>query len=106
MIINETFMSHKVLLTIDISDEATPKQRKQFYEELLSRNYKEVNTPQTKWQANFEDSLTEKSVINALKKEVESVTLKVGIRRYSVVAHFERSNLVIFFSGQNKLEEN
>ncbi|MDP4194306.1 MAG: hypothetical protein Q8940_04625 [Bacteroidota bacterium] len=95
-------MNHKVLLTIDISDEATQRQRKQFYEELIRKNYKEVNNPQSKWQTCFDYSLTEKTVIDTLKKEVETVTMQIGIKRYSVVAHFEESNLVIFFSGQNR----
>ncbi|MGE5679332.1 MAG: hypothetical protein ACM34K_00490 [Bacillota bacterium] len=97
-------MSHKVLLTIEIGDEATPKQRKQFYEELLNRNYKEIDKLQTKWQANYSDEFTEKSVISMLKREVEESVQKTGIRHYSVVAHFELSNLVIFFSGQSKSE--
>lgn len=102
MLLNETKMSHTVLLTIEIHDEATPKQKKEFCEELLSRDFEEVKASKTKWHVKFEDSYTERSVINKLKEDLEEITKRIGIQRYNVVVHFEKSSLVIFFSGKNK----
>lgn len=104
MILSETIMSHTVLLTIEIHDEVTQKQRKLFCEELLNKGFKEVKVPQTKWHMEFKDSLTEKGVVTHVKKDLEEVTKKTGIRRYNVIVSFEKSGLVIFFSGKNRLE--
>lgn len=92
-------MNHKVSLSFELGEEITPKQRRLFYDELINRNYKEgVRGPQ-KWLADFDGLMTEKNIICNLKKEMAQVASNLGINRYSVIAHFEMSNLVIFFSG-------
>ncbi|MEI7812114.1 MAG: hypothetical protein WCJ01_06765 [Ignavibacteria bacterium] len=96
-------MGTNVNLSVSLDEGTTLSQTKKFYDAMLSKSYKEITPSRRKYQMTFNDNLTDKEIISMIKKEFSNITYSLGIKKFSVVAHFEKNNVVIFFCQRNPL---
>ncbi|MGE5401761.1 MAG: hypothetical protein ACM3S2_15275 [Ignavibacteriales bacterium] len=95
-------MNIQAILNIDLLGEPTPRQKKNFYQELSCRSWKEVPHAENKRLVAFDNIYSDEEAIERIKRNLSEVAAMTEIFKYSAIVHFPESNLVVFFCGQNE----
>ena len=80
-------MARWALLSLDLDNNVSSKQRNTCYTELRNRKWVKLSKLTTVWQAKFINDPTETAIINTTKKDVRAATAKANIQQYDAVVH-------------------
>ena len=89
-------MSVKAMLTIDLNHNVTGEQRETFYKELLSRQWKKIDSLTTTWSASFKDGVSTESAVNEAKNDVAAAAAVAKIAAYDAAVMLGPESPVIW----------
>lgn len=84
-------MAEWALLSIDLDNNVTTKQRNTCYAELKERQWTKLPKLTTVWQVKFKKGISESAIISTTIKDVKAAVAKAGIIKYDAVVHIGSS---------------
>ena len=94
-------MEIKAVLKIDLLGDPSPRQCRDFYEELSVKNWQKMDKEEEKLQVVYNNLHSYEEALDKIKKEISEAARASGISRYGALVHFIESNMVVFFCGKN-----
>ncbi len=84
------------MLTLDLDNNVTSRQRTKFYEYLENEQWKKIKNVTTTWYAGFDGKATEAGIIAIAKKDVSNAAKHSGVSSYDAVVHAGPSKPTLF----------